>query len=607
MILRRSIAPLVAVILLAGCAGNAKDVKTTPQDAAASVATALSEGNLDGVEIRQGDPAADLPVLLGGMDGLRPQVTVAHVSASTQSAQLKLAYSWPLSSPWTYEADATLTRENEKWKLNWAPTVLHPKLTDTTRLERQRGEDGERGNITGNLQAVLVENTPVQMLGLNKTGLSPEVIEDSARQVAEKAAIDPAAYLAKVHEAGADAFVDATAVRTDELPADFLAIRGADLRTVTIPAPKTSGYARALLGTLGYATPEQAQEAGGGVAPGDLIGVSGLQRTYDHDLRGTSGSKVFLAPRDTPAGSGRPTNATLLADFPEVPGRSLATTIDDPTQTAAEEALKSLQVPASIVVLQTGTGAILAAADSPEARRKDDSMTENMGPGLAASPIAALALMRSGVDLQERLTCEKEVTVGAKQFVNAKDYSGTSGQLTLARAMRDDCVTAVATASQRLDGAQLPEAAKSLGLGQNLDLGVPLTMGSFPAPPDAMAKAEALVGEGGGRVSSSALALATMAASVQAKQAVSPFLVPGRQPTIEGAAPLSDAEAKALQDLMKSGAGSYPSLTGAVTGHSDGRAWLVGYSGDRAVAVVLGDAERASTTPAQLVRALPTR
>ncbi|MDO5501235.1 MAG: penicillin-binding transpeptidase domain-containing protein, partial [Propionibacteriaceae bacterium] len=461
----------------------------------------------------------------------------------------------------------------------------------------------ERGNITGKDRAVLVESTPVQMLGLDKSGLNPAAVESSARRVAEKAKIDPDAFVAKAHAAGAEEFVDAVPVRQEDLPADFLAIPGAALRTVTMPAPRSSGYARALLGTIGYATPEQAKEAGINVTPGDLVGVSGLQRTYDAQLRGSTGNRVFLAERDAPLGTGEPTNDTLLADFPDVPGDALETTIDEDIQTAAEEQLRNVQVPASVVVLEAETGAILAAADSPNARLKDDSTMAQLAPGLAASPVSALALMRSGVDLDDDVECVREVVVAGRTYENDKNYRGRTGEVTLERAIATGCTTAIAATSARLDAAKVPEAAKTLGLGAPLDVGVPIAMGDFPAPANEAAKVEALTGFGaGGGWRASALALATMAASVEAGQTVSPFVVPEREPKVEGAAPLTEDETKALQDLMKAGAATYRPLTGATSGTSGGRTWAVGYTGDYAVAVVMADSTRGSLTPAQLVR-----
>ncbi|WP_425310468.1 penicillin-binding transpeptidase domain-containing protein [Ammonicoccus fulvus] len=593
-------------MLLAGCAGGGESQPaSTAKDAATSLATALSAGNLDGIQINQGEPDPDLEAVYGGMNGLLPAVSVAHVSPTPNVATVKLAYAWPLSSPWTYETEAVLVKDGDNWKLNWAPTVLHPRLTSTNRLERQRGEASERGNITGLGSAVLVEALPVQMLGLDKTGLDQPTVEDSARRVADKAKIDPEAYLKKVHAAGPTAFVDATPVRQSELPADFLAIKGAAMRTVTVPAPKTTGFAQALLGRVGYATAEQAAEVGNTVNEGDIIGVSGLQKTYDKELRGSTGNRVFLADRAEAPGAGRATTSNIVADFPDVPGQSLSTTIDDDVQTAAEEALASVKVPASVAVVNTETGAILAAADSAEARRTDASMTQPVRPGLAGSPVTALALIRSGVDLNERVTCEKQVVVGDRTIENADNYRGGNGQMTLARAIAVQCETAIAAAHTRLDAAKVPEAAKSLGLGATYDIGVPMNLGEAAAPTGDVAKAEALLGTNEG-YQASAIGLAAMAASVKAKQPVVPFVVPGREFRTEGAVPLTDAEVKALDDLMRTNAGSYSPLSRVVTGTADGRSWAVGFGTDYALAVVLTDDKNTSTTTAQIARRVAT-
>lgn len=596
-------AAVLGLVVLTACGGQSpEEVGETAQEAATELAAALSQGSLEEIPIHQGDPEEDLPVLLEGMNGMLPAVTVAHVSPSAQVANIKLAYRWPLSSPWTYESDAVLVRDGRDWELNWKPAVLHPKLTENTRLERQRGDASDRGNITGRGATVLVENRPHQMLGLDKAELDGDAVTDSARRVAEKAGIDQDAYVAKAHAAGADAFVDAVPVRQEDLPADFLAIPGAALRTVTIPAPPTKGYAQALLGSVGYATAEQAEDVDSGVAGGDLVGISGLQRSYDRQLRGNTGNRVFLADQDAPIGEGRPTRATLLADFPDVPGESLSTTIDAAIQTAAEDVLDDLEAPASVVVLQLGTGSIRAAADSPAARHGDESTRGRFSPGLGAAPVAALALLRSGVDLDENVPCEQEVTVDGRTFTNENSFR-TTAQLSLARALSDGCRTAVAAAAERVDPAKLPEAAKSLGLEQTPDIGIPLDLGSFPAPGDPLARAEALTGAGDrGNVRANTLALATMAASVQAEEAVTPYVVPEREPKAENVVPLSDDEARTLQNILQTGSSSYRPLTGVATGTAGGREWAVGYTNDYAIAVMLDDPDATWRTPAQIMR-----
>jgi hypothetical protein len=602
---RKSVGAVLALVLLAGCGGGGPEGETgqTAEQAADVLAASLSQGTVEGIEIRTGDPEKDIPEIFAGMGGMRPEVTVAHVRHAGESALVDLAYSWPLSSRWTYETEAIMVQDGDEWELHWKPDIVHPRLTENTRLERVRGEASERGNITGRGNTLLVQNLPMQLLGLNKTGLEPAVAEDSARRIADELSINADTYAAKVKAAPPGAFVDAVPVRPNEVTTAFKRIRGAQQRTVTLPAAKTTGYARALLGTVGYATEKQAQAAVG-IVPGDIVGTSGLQQTYDRELRGSTGNKVFIADRSTAVGQTQPRAAAMVADFPDVPGQSLSTTIDDDIQTAAEKLLGDMKVPASVVVLRKDNGEILAAADSPLARRNNDSIESRIAPGLAAGPVAALALMRSGVNLSEEVTCEKEVVIDGRRFDNGEDFSGDGKKMTIAEAIAENCVTAVAQTATRVDPEKVTEAARTLGLATNYNLGILLNFGDYPAPSDAVAKAEALVGEGGrGKVHVSPAALAAMAATVDEKRTIVPFIVPGRDPQAgEGIPALTDAEQDELQDLMKDGPSGYGQMSEVSTGEADERAWAVGSTDTLAIAVVLHDNKSNYVTPAQIVR-----
>lgn len=595
----------LVLVLVAGCAGDEPAAESPTAEATATLlAEGLSKGNVEGIPLRQGDPNADLPDLVKGMHGLLPQVSVDDVRHAGNSATVDLAYSWPLSSPWTYGTKAVLVRhqlgdERTEWQLIWQPDVFHPRLTPETRLERVRSESSDRGTITGRGNTILVQNLQMQMLGLTKTGLDPIAAEDSARRIAEVLSINPEPFVAKVKAAEDTAFVDALPMRNDEIPAAFTEIRGSGQQPATLPAASTSNYARSLLGTVGYATHELAS-ANPGIAPGDLIGVSGLQQSYDRDLRGNTSNKVYLVPRTAPIGGGNPGRANLLADFPDVPGQSLSTTIDNDVQTAAEQVMRDIKVPASVVVLRNDTGAILAAADSPRARAYDDSTMGRMAPGLAAGPVTALTLIRSGVELSDKVRCESEAVVEGRTFDNGRNYQRNNREMSLTDAIANNCVTAIAQASGRTNAALYPDAARSLGLGTTYDLGVPINFGEFPAPANPAAQAEALTGVGG--VQTSALGLATMAATVQAGRTVVPFVVPGREPKPENLPPLTDEEVKALQALMKAGAGSHSPLTSVSTGTAEGRSWAVGYSNDLAIAVFVVDDDSNRVTPAQIIR-----
>ncbi|MFP3468349.1 penicillin-binding protein, partial [Leifsonia sp. SIMBA_070] len=77
---------------------------------------------------------------------------------------------------------------------------------------------------------------------------------------------------------------------------------------VLAPSP---GFAADLLGTVGPATDEMA--ADGLLAPGDLTGLSGLQREYDSQLRGSDAVTVRVLNADN-------TPSPPLFEAPAEPG-----------------------------------------------------------------------------------------------------------------------------------------------------------------------------------------------------------------------------------------------------------------------------------------------
>src|SRR5690606_23359309 len=110
--------------------------------------------------------------------------------------------------------------------------------------------------------------------------------------------------------------------------------------------------------------------------------------------------------------------------------------------------------------------------------------------------------------------------------------------------------TALIGARDTATQSALAQAAGSLGLGLDHDLGFPAYLGSVPAEAEGTAHAAAMIGQG--EVLASPLAMAAVAASVAAGQTVTPVLVPEAAP--EPAAPpalLTDDEATLLRNMMR--------------------------------------------------------
>ena len=143
------------------------------------------------------------------------------------------------------------------------------------------------------------------------------------------------------------------------------------------------------------------------------------------------------------------------------------------------------------------------------------------------------------------------------------------------------------------------------GLGIDYDVGFASFFGAVPEDSTATGRAAAMIGQG--KVEASALAMATVVASVQAGETVVPRLLPELGPPgTDAAAPLGDGEARSLRRMLgavvERGSGSVlAGLPGervlAKTGTAEfgsqvppqTHAWFAGYSGDLAFAVLVAD------------------
>ncbi len=93
--------------------------------------------------------------------------------------------------------------------------------------------------------------------------------------------------------------------------------------------------------------------------PGDQVGQSGVENTYDSVLRGTNGlTKVQVDA------AGNPTGRTI-SQTPPKPGDNLVLSIDRKVQEAGEAALGSFPHPGAFVAMNVHNGQILGMGSSP--------------------------------------------------------------------------------------------------------------------------------------------------------------------------------------------------------------------------------------------------
>ncbi|WP_194793063.1 penicillin-binding transpeptidase domain-containing protein [Raineyella fluvialis] len=613
---RRMVPAALTLILLTGTAGCGALTQWGLPTEVTALEHGLESGNLAGLRTSNGtDPGADLNALTSGMDGVRPQVTPGRISVNGQKATVPLTYDWAFpAGTWHYDATATYSRTGGKWALDWAPTTVHPSLSATTRLVHRRTQ-ATRGQILGHGGVPIVKERDTFTLGLDKSTIPADKVDDSARRIATALGIDQQRYLDRVHGAGAIAFVDALTIRADraQVSPDFIATPGARIQKGVRQLAPTATFAQGVLGSVGTADANQAKASGGTILEGDPIGVGGLQQRYDAQLRGKPGDRVIIAPRDTPAGQ----SADPPAIFNATPtaGAALETTLDESTQTKAEQALSGVHGSAALVAVDTTSGALLAAATSPDDAANPTATFGRFAPGSTFKVVTSLALLRSGLTPDSALDCPPNVTVDGRTFTNYSEFPSRGlGRTTLRMAVSNSCNTAMIGQRDRITPQQLTDAAASLGLGKDHDAGFPAFYGSVPPPANPVGGAEALIGQG--LVEASPMALAGVAASVAGGHTVVPYLLEAHRPTAD-AAPLTAQEATALQTIMQSVVtdGTASALRGTLTGAKTGtaeygtdnppktHAWMIGYRDGVAVAAYVGDGTSGAASAGPLLKA----
>ena len=614
------LAGLLLAGALAGCDAVEKVSGPDPQDAADTLASALASGSFADVGLVEGTPeeaAASYSQVVEGMGDVEPAVSAGTVEESGDSATAPLTWSWPVAGEqWTYETEAGLTRVDDEWQVAWDPAVIEPSLREGVTLDLTTVA-APRGEVLGAGGTALVTERPVVRFGIDRSHVPARKAGASARRLAALVDIDPAAYSKRVEAAGEKAYVEAIVYRRGDVPdalAAYDAIPGALALSDDLPLAPTREFAAPILGTVGEVTAEMVKEHPEKYQPGDRAGLSGLQARYDDQLRGTAGAVVHAV------GSDGKERELFRADA--VGGEPLELTLDALLQQEAERLLADVGPASAVVALRPSTGAILAAANGPGNNGYNMATYGQFAPGSTFKSVTSLALLRAGLTPAAPVPCTSTISVDGKTFKNYSDYpTGGLGRIPLRTALANSCNTAFISQAGRLGAGDLADAAASLGLGVDHDLGFPAYFGNVEPPASDTEAAADMIGQG--KVLASPMAMAAVIASVQSGSLVVPSLVTSVDVEAAGGPgpePLTGSEATALRSMLRgvvtSGSGSLladvpgpPVIakTGTAEFEVDGKvlthAWMIAARGDLAVAVFVDRGESGSSTAGPILEA----
>jgi len=504
---------------------------------------------------------------------------------------------------WSYIGRFSLAVRDGRWLVDWAPGVINPSLGPGDRL----------AVLTSFSPRAPVEDSAGQPLLSSSTdyhvGVYPGRLSNLARTAAEFSLITGLSeqqVLGQIRAAPPGQFL--SLLTLDPASPQF---QGIWSRLVKVPGltsqrktERLFGPAAAeVVGTIGTENSSALRAEGAAYQPGETVGLSGLEQTYQDTLAGTPSTSIVVV---NAAGQ---TVATLSTTAGRA-GIPVRTTIDSHDQAVAAAALAAQHNSGEIVAVDSSTGEVrvLAAHQAGSVPLPPDGpLAARLQPGMAFSIVSAAALLGTGeVSTSQPLPCQNVANVGGQTFTYQPGHAAST---TFAADFAAGCGTAFATMSEKLTARQLSTVERSFGIGTPWNLRVPAFSGSAAAVTGQAGVAAQATGTGG--VLMSPLGMAMVAAEVDAGIGRTPVIVAADPPST-WQAPLSASKLGELRQLMRqavqSGSARAANVPGepvygqsgvVQTGSHAYLSWFVGYRGSMAVAVI-----ETGTTQAQAAAAL---
>lgn len=244
------------------------------------------------------------------------------------------------------------------------------------------------------------------------------------------------------------------------------------------------GFAAHLIGYVGEISEEDLnKEKYAFYQPGDVVGKSGVEATYDALLRGVDGSRdVIVNSHGKEIGH--------LGETMAKPGKDLRLTIDLDIQKAAEKAMEGKN--GAVIAMDPHTGEILALVSRPtfDPNQFSVRLTKNywneilnnpdhpllnkaiqaqLAPGSTFKIIMSYAGLEEGIAQLMHVPCNHGATFYGHYFSCDRNH----GMVTIDNAIPYSCDTFYYTLADRLGIDTIARYARSVGIGQKTGVDLP--------------------------------------------------------------------------------------------------------------------------------------
>jgi penicillin-binding protein 2 len=219
--------------------------------------------------------------------------------------------------------------------------------------------------------------------------------------------------------------------------------------------------------------------------PGDVVGVSGVEKQYNQILMGQNGSRRALV-------DSRGKEMGRLDETPAVPGKQLKLTIDIDLQIAAEEALAGKN--GAMIAMDPRNGEILAMVSRPTFDPNDfavrvsrdewnklvndpdkpllnKAIQAQLAPGSTFKIIMSVAGWQENIAQTLNVHCTGGATFYGRRF--GCWVKGGHGPVDFTKAIYQSCDVFFYTLAEKLGIDRIAKYATALGLGQKTGIDLP--------------------------------------------------------------------------------------------------------------------------------------
>jgi penicillin-binding protein 2 len=245
-----------------------------------------------------------------------------------------------------------------------------------------------------------------------------------------------------------------------------------------------NGFAANLIGYVGEVSDDMLNDPRYAYyEPGDVVGKSGVEQSYDQLLRGQDGSQDIIVDSH-----GR--EVGILGREPAVPGQGLKLTIDLDIQKAAEAAMGDRN--GAIIAINPHTGAVLALVSRPAFDPNDFSVRVSrdewnklitdphhplldkaiqaqLAPGSTFKIIMSLAGLEDNVAQDLKVNCAGGAVFYGRFFACDRRH----GPVDILHAIPLSCDTYYYTLAQRLGIEKIAYWAHKVGIGEKTGIDLP--------------------------------------------------------------------------------------------------------------------------------------